>query len=122
MNTALWIVQGLLALAMFGAGTFKITTPHAKLAEKLKWATSWPPARVKLLGLAQVAGAVGLIAPWASGTLPVLTPIAACCLLVLMLGGVKTHLDIKEPVVAPAVMSALALFIALGRFGILGAS
>ena len=34
MNIALWIVQGLLAFAMFGAGIFKITTPHAKLAEK----------------------------------------------------------------------------------------
>jgi hypothetical protein len=72
--------------------------------------------------LAEVAGGVGLIAPQASGILPVLTPIAACCLRVLMLGGVKTHIDLKEPIVAPAVMSALALFIALGRFGILGAS
>ena len=122
MNIALWIVQGLLAFAMFGAGTFKLTTPHAKLAEKMKWAATWPPARVKLLGLSQVLGAVGLVAPWATGILPILTPVAACCVLVLMLGGVKTHVDLKEPVVAPAVMSALALFIALGRFGILGAS
>jgi hypothetical protein len=122
MNTALWIVQGLLAFAMFGAGTFKITTPHAKLAEKMKWALTWPPARVKLLGLAQVLGAIGLIAPWATGILPVLTPIAASCLLVLMIGAVQTHVAHKEPVVAPAVLSALALFIALGRFGVLGAN
>ncbi len=121
MNTTLWVVQGLLAFAMFGAGTFKITTPHAKLAEKMKWATTWPPARVKLLGLAQVLGAVGIVVPWATGIAPVLTPIAACCLLVLMLGAVKTHIDLKEPVVAPAVLSVLALFIALGRFGVFGA-
>ena len=108
MNTALWIVQGLLAFAMFGAGTFKLTTPHGKLAAKMRWATTWPPARVKLLGLAQVLGAVGLIAPWATGILPILTPVAACCLLVLMLGGVKTHVDLKESVVAPALLSALA--------------
>ena len=121
MNTALWIVQGLLAFAMAGAGTFKLTTPHAKLAEKMKWALTWPPARVKLLGLAEVLGGVGLVVPWATGILPVLTPIAACCLLVLMLGAIKTHVDLEEPVVAPALLSALALFIALGRFGVLGA-
>ena len=33
-NVALWILQGLLALAIFGAGTFKLTTPHAELAER----------------------------------------------------------------------------------------
>ena len=121
MNTVLWILQGLLAFAMLGAGTFKLTTPHATLAEKMTWAASWPPARVKLLGLAQVLGAVGLVVPWGTGILPVLTPVAACCLLVVMLGAVKTHLDRKEPFAAPAVLSVLTLVIALGRFGVFGA-
>jgi hypothetical protein len=121
MNIALWIIQSLLAFAMFGAGMFKIATPHAALVAKMGWATTWPPMRVKLLGAAQVAGAVGLIAPWATGIAPVLTPIAACCLLVLMLGGVKTHHDRHEPFVPPLVLSALALVVALGRFGVFGA-
>lgn len=121
MNIALWILQGLLAFAMFGAGTFKIVTPHDKLAAKMGWATTWSPALVKLLGAAQVAGAVGLVVPWASGIAPVLTPVAACCLLVLMAGGVKTHLDRREPFIAPAVFCVLALVVALGRFGVFGA-
>ena len=122
MNTALWIIQGLLAVAMYGAGMFKLATPHGKLAEKMKWAVTWPPARVKLLGLAQALGAVGLVVPWATGIVPIVTPVAACCLLVLMLGAIKTHIDLKEPLVAPAVLSALSLLIALGRFGVLGAN
>ena len=121
MNTALWILQGLLAFAMFGAGSFKLATPHAKLSEKMKWARTWPPARVKLLGLAQVLGALGLILPGAMHFLPVLTPIAAACLLVLMLGAVKTHVDLAEPIAAPAVLAVLARLIALGRSGIVGA-
>lgn len=120
MNLTLWILQGLLAVAMGGAGTFKLVTPHPKLAEKMTWAQTWPPARVKLLGLAQVAGAAGLIAPWATGIAPVLTPIAASCLLVLMLGAIKTHVDRKEPLVGPAVLSTLLLVVPLGRFGVLG--
>jgi hypothetical protein len=91
------------------------------MAEKMKWAVTWPPARVKVLGLAQVLGAVGLVVRWGLGDLPVLTPIAACCVLVLMLGAVKTHLDLSEPIAAPAVFATLALLIALGRFGIVGA-
>jgi hypothetical protein len=121
MNTALWIAQGLLALAMFGAGAFKLSAPHAQLAEKMKWALTWSPGRVKLLGLAEVLGALGVVVPWATDIAPVLTPVAACCLLVLMVGAVKTHVDLKEPVAPPALFAALALFVALGRFGVLGA-
>jgi hypothetical protein len=118
MNLALWIAQGLVALAMFAAGALKIVTPRVKLAEKFKWVASWTDARVKLLGLAEVLGAVGLVVPWLTGIAPFLTPVAALCLMVLMGGAVKTHLDLKEPIVPPAVLGALALFIALGRFGV----
>ncbi len=119
MNIALWIAQGLLAFAMLGAGAFKLVTPHAKLAEKMRWALTWPPARVKLLGLAEALGAAGLIVPQVTGIVPILTPIAALCLLVLMAGAVKTHLDLKEPIAPAAVLTALCALVALGRFGVI---
>ena len=121
MNTVLWILQGFLAFVMLAAGTFKLVTPHPKLAEKMKWAETWPPGRVKLLGLSQVLGAAGLVVPWAAGFAPVLTPIAAGCVLVLMLGAVKTHVDLKEPAALPAVLALVALVIAVGRSGMVGA-
>jgi len=119
MNVALWIAQGLVALAMLAAGGLKVATPRVKLAEKLKWAATWSDANVKLLGLAEVLGAVGLIVPWLTGIAPVLTPVAAVALTVIMGGAVKTHVDRKEPLVPPAVLGALCVFIALGRFGVL---
>ena len=79
----------------------------------------WSDANVKLLGLAEVLGAVGLIVPWLTGIAPVLTPVAAVALTVIMGGAVKTHVDRKEPLVPPAVLGALCVFIALGRFGVL---
>ena len=118
MNLALWIVQGLLAFAMAGAGAFKITTPHDKLSQKMKWAETWQPGRVKLLGLAEVLGAVGLVVPWLLHILPVLTPVAALCLFVLMAGAVKTHLDLEEPAAPPAVLAVLCLVVAVGRSGL----
>lgn len=116
MNIALWIIQGLLAFAMLGAGTFKFVTPYAKLTEKMKWALTWAPGRVKLLGFSEILGAIGLIVPWVTGIAPILTPVAAVCVLVLMLGAVKTHFDLKEPVVAPAVLSVLAVIVGVARF------
>ena len=116
MNLALWIVQGLLALVMVMAGAFKVATPREKLAEKMHWAKTWTDGNVKLLGLAEVLGGVGLIVPGLTGILPVLTPVAAICLAVLMGGAVKTHLDLKEPPAPAAVLGALCLFVAVGRF------
>jgi hypothetical protein len=116
MNLALWIVQGLLALVMLLAGGFKVVTPRGKLSEKFHWAKTWTDRNVKLLGLAEVLGAVGLVAPGVTGILTVLTPLAALCLAILMVGATKTHADLKEPVVPPVILSALCLFVAVGRY------
>ncbi len=115
MNLVLWIVQGLLAFALGMSGAFKVVTPRQKLAEKFHWAKTWSDGNVKLLGLAEVLGAVGLIVPGLTGILPVLTPVAAVCLAVLMGGAVKVHLDLKEPFAPAAVLGALCLVAAAGR-------
>ena len=116
MMLALWIASGLLAFAMVAAGGMKLATPRAQLAQKMRWAATWSDRNVKLLGLAEVLGGIGLIVPHATGILPILTPLAAVGLVVLMLGAVKIHLDLKEPVVAPAILALLGAFIAIGRF------
>lgn len=116
MHTALWVVQGLLAVAFIMAGGLKLFTPRLKLAEKMPWAKTWTDTNVKLLGLAEVLGGVGMIVPGLTGILPVLTPIAAVGLVILMGGAVKTHLDLKEPALPAAIPGALALFVAVGRF------
>jgi hypothetical protein len=122
MPTALWIASGLLALAMFAAGTTKIVTRRVKLMERMKWARTWTDGSVKLLGIAEVLGAIGLIVPQLTGIVPILTPIAAVCLTLLMLGAVKTHAEMREPVVAPLVLALLGSFVAIGRFGLVGLS
>lgn len=121
MDSALWIASGLLALVVVAAGGVKLAVPRERLLDKMPWATTWSDGRFKLLGLAELLGGVGLIVPYATGILPVLTPIAAACLVVLMVGAVKTHIDLKEAAKAggPALFAALGVFIALGRFGVL---
>jgi urea transporter len=118
MDTAVWVMQWLVAGVMVLTGALKLLRPREKLAQRFKWAATWTDANVKLLGLAEVLGGVGLVVPWRTGIAPILTPVAASALAVLMAGAVKTHLDLKEPFLPPAVLGLLCVVIALARFGV----
>jgi hypothetical protein len=116
MNRALWIVQGLLAaLFMFG-GVAKLTMPLHEIAA----ATGLPAAFILFISVAEVLGAIGLILPWALRILPGLTPLAAACLVVIMIGAtVLTAMGVGggDPAgaVMPFVVGLLAAFVAYGR-------
>ena len=115
MTIALWVAQGFAALVFLLTGALKVVTPKEKLVDKMHWAATWPPGRIKLLGLAEVAGALGLVLPAALHIAPVLTPIAAVCLAVLMLGAVQTHRRLHESFVPALVLAVVCVAIAAGR-------
>lgn len=118
MNIAIWIIQGILA-AMFGmAGVMKSTQPVAKLSEKLPWVNDFSPAIVRLVGISELLGAVGLIVPWATGIEPILTPIAAAALAFVMVLAAVYH-AVKGEYKAIAfnfVLGAMAVAVAYFRF------
>jgi hypothetical protein len=115
MNVTLWIAQIFAAVVVALAGTTKLVVPRERLEKRMHWAATWPRSRIKLLGLAEVAGAVGLVVPAAIGIAPILTPIAAACLFVLMLGAVRTHVRLAESVTPAAVVAVLCAVVAIGR-------
>ncbi|MET8006016.1 DoxX family protein [Nonomuraea glycinis] len=120
MNIALWIVAGLLALLFLGAGAMKLTQPKAKLAASgLSWTEDFSDNTVKAIGGLEALAGLGLILPAALGILPVLTPLAATGLVVVMIGAAITHVRRKEyPVIAAnVVLLVAAAFVAWGRFG-----
>ena len=87
MNITLWIIAGLLAAAFLAAGAMKLAQPKAKLAESgMAWTEDFSDSQVKLIGLVEVLGAIGLILPAALDIAPILTPIAAAGLALTMLG------------------------------------
>jgi uncharacterized membrane protein YphA (DoxX/SURF4 family) len=120
VNVVLWIVAGLLAVAFLAAGLMKLTQPKKKLADSgMGWTEDFSDGAVKGIGALEVLGAVGLILPAALGIVPVLVPIAATGLALLMLGAAVTHARRKEStnIVVNIVLLALAAFVAWGRFG-----
>jgi uncharacterized membrane protein YphA (DoxX/SURF4 family) len=118
MNTAIWIVQILLALAFGMAGFMKLTQPREKLATNMGWVNDFAPNIVKTIGGLELLAAIGLIVPALTGILPILTPVAAIGLILTMLGASLTHFRRGEmPMIAVnLVLLALAAFVVYGRF------
>ncbi len=118
MNIALWIMQGLAGVMFLLAGVLKASQPKEKLAKNMAWVEDFSATQIRLIGLSEILGGLGLILPGVTHILPVLTPIAAACLAVIMGGAVYTHLRRKENngMVAPAVLLLLSVIVAIGRF------
>lgn len=118
MNIALWIVQILLALVFVMAGIMKATRPFEKLVQNVEWARNVGRGGVRLIGVLEILGAIGLILPAVTGILPWLTPVAAIGLVLTMIGAMITHGRRGEfPNMGfNLVLLLLAVFIVYGRF------
>ena len=120
MNIALWIVQVLLALGFLASGVEKFVKSRAELVEGDRaWAADLTDGQVKTIGTLELLATVGLIVPAALDIIPILTALAATGLVALMGAAIITHIRRAEPRVLPInlVLGALALFVAIGRFG-----
>ncbi|HET6984683.1 MAG TPA: DoxX family protein [Myxococcaceae bacterium] len=115
LNSALFIAEAFLAVVFTLVGGVKLLVPRETLQKKMHWAPSWPRWRIKLLGLAEVLGATALVVPGATGVAPVLTPVAAVCLAILMAGAIATHRRLGERFLPAVIVGALCLFVGLGH-------
>lgn len=118
MNIALWVVQILLALVFLMVGTLKVTQPKEKMAKNMEWVKVTPTWAIRLLGILEILGAIGLILPIVTGILPWLTALAAVGLVLVMVGAIILHGRQREfpQLGGTVVILLLALFVVYGRF------
>jgi uncharacterized membrane protein YphA (DoxX/SURF4 family) len=118
MTLALWTIQIVLALGFTLSGLAKVAQPIEKYRAKGNWPNHVAPPVIRLIGSLEIAGALGLIVPKATGYLPWLTPVAAVGLALTMIGAILMHVRLHEAkaVGVPVVLLLLALFIAVGYF------
>ncbi|MGE0434798.1 MAG: DoxX family protein [Planctomycetota bacterium] len=118
MDQAIWIAQYVLGGIFLLAGATKVLVPKEKLQAQMGWVNDFTQPKVRLIGLAEVLGGLGLLLPGMLAVLPVLTPVAASCLAVIMVGAVATHVRRKEPPFAAfaGVLGVGVVFVAVGRF------
>lgn len=118
LHAALWIGQILLAALFAMAGTGKTFQPMAALAKQMPWTAQAGAPLVRFIGISELLGAAGLVLPAATRILPVLTPVAAVGLTVVMALAAVFHVAHGELSVLPIplLLGALGAFIAWGRF------
>jgi uncharacterized membrane protein YphA (DoxX/SURF4 family) len=114
MNLALWIVQVLLAMVFLFAGGMKLVSPIEELTAQMPL----PGWFVRFIGVVEVLGAIGIVLPWLLRIRPVLTPLAAAGLVILMIGATVFTLWVADPAMAlvPLMVGLLAAFVAYGRW------
>jgi uncharacterized membrane protein YphA (DoxX/SURF4 family) len=114
MTRALWIIQILLALVFLLAGGAKLAMPAAQLTAQ----TPLPAPFLRFIGVAEIAGALGLILPGALHIRPGLTPLAAACLTIVMIGAtIVTVMTIGAALaLLPFIVGLLTVSLAYARW------
>jgi len=117
VNIALWIVQVLLSAFSLAAGWNHGLRPLSETIQTSPWAADLPAALVRFIGWAELAAGIGLVLPAVARILPILTPLAAVGLAVIMGLAIPFHIMRGEAnvIALHVVVVALSLFVAWGR-------
>ena len=121
LNIVLWILQAALA-GLFGyAGYLKLTKSPDDLAKMWAWANEVPAGLTRLIGVAEIAGAVGIVLPQLTGILPWLTPLAALGFLAIQIIAIAFHGvrgEMRQTVWLNLILLAASAFVIWGRWGL----
>lgn len=114
MRVGLWIVQVLLAALFLFGGVVKLTMP----LDEMEAQSGLPGLFIQIVAVLEILGGIGVVLPALLRIQPWLTPLAAACLGLLMLGATVLGLRMGDPVatVMPFVVGLLAAFVAYGRW------
>lgn len=116
MNTSLWIVQALLSAMMLVAGLMKTFQPTEQLS-KFSWTTRSSEGFIRFVGISELLIGAGLVLPWLTGIQPILTPLAAICLCLIMVLAIGEHVKYKEAneIGKNVIIILLSAFVFVGR-------
>jgi hypothetical protein len=116
MNRTLWIIQILLAALFLFAGGAKFIVPADQMTQGMP---AWMSISfLHFIGACEVLGAIGLILPGLLHIKPGLTPLAAACLTIIVIGA--TVVTVMGGMIATALLplaaTLMAAFVAYGRW------
>lgn len=126
MEIVLWIIQILLALAFLLHGRMMLVPSTSQSASQaqgagMEYILAIQPLLRRFIGVAEIAGAIGLILPQLTGILPWLTPLAATGLVIIMVAAIIFHIPRQEypNIILNAILLVLSAFVAYMRWFVL---
>jgi uncharacterized membrane protein YphA (DoxX/SURF4 family) len=98
MDIVITLIQGLLGFLFTVGGLLKLTLPYAKYTSLsvVAWSRDFKPAHIRLIGVLEVSGGVGLLVGLFLPSLTLLTVLAAVGIALYMSGAMATHLRRSE--------------------------
>lgn len=118
LNSALWIVQGLLNLTFVGTGIWKVITPIPELAATMPWMGQVSPSFLQATAALDILVGLGVLLPSLTRIKPWLSVLSALGCVALMGGAILFHASRDELAKTPFnfFLAALAAFVAWGRY------
>ena len=118
MKIAIWIAQIVLTGLFLFVGTMKAFQPVEFLHANMPWSNDVPLWVPRLAGYSEIVGAIGVILPTVTRIKPILSPLAAAGLGLVMALAIIFHLSRGELEIPIMVLLALAAFVAYARWKI----
>jgi len=117
MNIILWIIQILLAAIFITLGLAKAVVPMETLRKAMDWVNDFEPRKVRIIGILETLGALGLFFPGLYAIHELIIPLAASGLAILMIFAAITNFNRGErnELITNIVLFILASFIVVGR-------
>ncbi len=123
MNLLLWILQILLAMVFSYSGINKsIYSERALVAKGQTGVEGLPTGLIRFIGIAEILGSIGILLPCLINVFPLLTPVSALCLALIMVPAAIIHYkripkSKKEGnnVITNIVLFVMCLIVAYGR-------
>ncbi len=119
MDVVVWAVSIVLVIVFGFSAVVKGTQSKARTLELgMTGVVDVPLPVMRLTALTEVLGVVGLFVPYVAGFAPILTPLAAIGLGIIMVLAARIHLRLGEPKTAlgNVVLLAMCLLVAVQRW------
>jgi uncharacterized membrane protein len=117
LRIGLWAAQSIAAMIFIAAGFTKLTTPIPELVAMIPWTGEFTETFVRVIGLIDLAGGLGLLLPSVTRVQPRLTVLAALGCVALQGIAFGFHVSRGEFDVLPlnVVLLSLSAFVLWGR-------
>lgn len=120
MDIILWVVQIILAAVFLTFGLTKAVVPIDKLKLAMPWIETFSSNKIRIIGVLESIGGFGLFFPGLYPIDPIIIPLAATCLAIIMVLAAITHYNRNEKgdMILNIILFMLASFVAIGRFAL----